>query len=322
MAAGQIILQKGRKRSWNSADRDKEIKEETKEETEEEINTDEANADGEQEETIDSINLQRLYGDDQYATMLASALDPDVDVEHETFIETEAVRSALQSAGGSLSQAAVEARRAMADLIKFIEWCQQPRLLRPYYLKKTVVDMQRVAGQLSFQFPPTTTTATAMYKALQEFLVANPGAEPTEGDAAPSIDSLSKEDKLLQAMLASSFLKKQEGTARAETRRGLALETPLARQLMANSENGMTTPFKLNEIASVPLVMRTGINNNSIVGSTDFVASAEIKGSKKRPLLLLKSSLASRQALQNVSDRFKAWRGSVFHQTLVWTTTI
>jgi len=68
---------------------------------------------------------------------------------------------------------------------------------------------------------------------------------------------------------------------------------------------GLTAGFLIDEVATVPLVQRTGIDNKSVIGSADFVASVETPDSGVKRLIVIevkgrvKPNTAQQQRLQN-----------------------
>jgi len=232
--------------------------------------------DGDENDSVLTVSKDRLLHDDEYAAQVADSIDPMAEDDGPNFdLDIDIIRSFIVSEGGSLSQATDETRKEINDVDKFIKWCRQHRFLRPLYFRKTVASLRELASRISppMAIPEEVTTAGAIYKVLSEHLASNVEAGMEESE--PSAADFSKPLKLLQGVLSAAFLKKQSGETRAETRRGLDLEKPLARRLLADSASGLTRPFIIHEVESVPLVARTDIANRSAIGSTDFVAMAE-----------------------------------------------
>lgn len=92
---------KAGERSWNSIKKEEPTSDgEDADQSErgDEVEPDEEKDDG---AVINTINVQQLLTDDEYATMLADAVDPQ-DGQFDTFVDIEAIHSALQSSGAAL----------------------------------------------------------------------------------------------------------------------------------------------------------------------------------------------------------------------------
>lgn len=268
-ATVKSFLSKAGSRSWVSEEVKEEADQENNNTTDDENDNHNNDNDNDYDNQDDDtpINFPRLLSDESYLEEVQAALNDDRR-------SAESVRPVLERLGATLSKAQNPGSAMTADEKKFNDWCDEHRHLRPHYWK-TATALKHLASSLD---PPCdygdATTASAIRKSIQEHLHAYPDADLVSGGSAGSASEpqLTKKQRLLKTFVQSTYMSKLEGEAKSNTRRGLDLEKPLARQLKQDSDHGLTI-FKVHEIAAAPLVNRTGIDIPSVNSSADFVLS-------------------------------------------------
>jgi hypothetical protein len=133
--------------------------------------------------------------------------------------------------------------------------------------------------------------AVAAQVALQEEhpLVQNP-AVSIDIDYAASTESAcnasshhTQRQKLMRSFILCSVLLKLACEQKSDIRSGLNLEELMAKQLLQDSSAG-TTRIRVQEIASAPLVNRTGLAIHSVNCSVDYVAKIHAPGEQTSKL--------------------------------------
>jgi hypothetical protein len=218
----------------------------------------------------DAIDLPRLLAtpsDQAYITEVRKHLD-------NLLYSEETVSVVLSELGASLSNDQSAVRKHVKQSRKLLLWLNQHPLLRPVYFH-SAAKLKAFAKSLN---PVCVLDAKVAQLAAQTALANHLSENPmTTIDAATieaqqsSVSQLTKRQKLIRSFIASGFLPKLATEQRSDTRRGLDLEEPMARELLRDSLQAKTV-IEIIEIASAPLCNRMDLEIHSVNCSADFVA--------------------------------------------------
>jgi hypothetical protein len=170
--------------------------------------------------------------DEAYIAKVAKNLD-------DLLYSEERVSVVLSDLGAALSNDQSAVRKHSKQSKKLLQWLNQHHLLRLVYFY-SAAKLKAFAKSLNpvCVLDPKATQAAAQ-SALVKHLSENPMTSIDAGAATESqqssISQLSQKQKLLQSFIASEFLPKLATEQHSDTRRGLDLEEPMARELLRDS---------------------------------------------------------------------------------------